>query len=228
MLVMVCACGAAMEKKPVPMLTCQGARRAARAGYVLAGMWVAAVSAAAGKPAEIATYHGFKIQLSGFGDEADTQAALTLVREQIDMVERVGLSAAQLGFFRSLKMRISGNLRGYYGIYDKGEISLAPAQIDGHNPTLLHEFMHALHDRKLPGGFSNKEIDAAYKDAFGNKRYEGTNAAYFLTNSHEYFAVTATLYLWGSLPYNRPYARSVIRDSQPDYYKFLGRLFGTR
>ena len=182
----------------------------------------------AAKAATVAAYHGFKVELSGFGDETGTEAALKLVKEQIDMVERVGLSGTQLGFFRSLPLRISGNLRGYYGIYSKGEISLAPAQIDGHNPTLLHEYMHALHDKKLPGGFANKEIAAAYQDAFSVKRYEGTNAAYFLTNSHEFFAVTATLYLWGSLPSNRPYSRGIIRGAQPDYYKYLEKLFGAR
>ena len=194
--------------------------------------WVALAAAAparAGLEQETpAGYHGFKIGLAGFGSEAETQAALVLVREQIDMVERVGLRAGQLAFFRSLKLRISGNLRGFHGIYNKGEISLAPGQIDGHNPTLLHEYMHALHDKKLPGGFANKEIAAAFQDAFGARRYEGTNGAYFLTNSHEFFAVTATLYLWGSLPYNRPYARGIIREAQPDYYKFLEKLFGRR
>lgn len=178
--------------------------------------------------AAAASYHGFKIEFAGFGAETETQAALALVRGQIDMVERVGLSPGQLAFFRSLKLRISGNLRGFHGIYNKGEISLAPAQIDGHNPTLLHEYMHALHDKKLPGGFASKEIAAAYQDACSVKRYEGDNGAYFLTNSHEFFAVTATLYLWGSLPYNRPYARFIIRAAQPGYYKYLETLFGPR
>ena len=175
-----------------------------------------------------ASYHGFSIELTGFGSPAETEAALVLVKEQIGMVERVGLRAAQINFFRGLKLRIAGNLRGYFGIYDRGVISLAPAQIDGHNPTLLHEYMHALHDKRLPGGFANPNIEAAYRDAYGVKRYEGTNSAYFLTNSHEFFAVTATLYLWGSLPVNRPYARAAIKDAQPGYYKFLEGLFGAR
>ena len=208
--------------------TCQGAAWPAVWRIAVIVLCLAPSSAMAAKTATVAAYHGFKVELSGFGDETETQAALKLVKEQIDMVERAGLGGAQLGFFRSLPLRISGNLRGYYGIYAKGEISLAPAQIDGHNPTLLHEYMHALHEKTLPGGFANKEIASAYQDAVSVKRYEGTNAAYFLTNSHEFFAVTATLYLWGSLPANRPYARGIIREAQPDYYKFLGRLFGLR
>ena len=197
-------------------------------------MRLAAALAAGAAPARTvalesaARYHGFTIALTGFGSAVETEAALVLVKEQISMVERVGLRAAQLSFFRSLKLRIAGSLRGYFGIYDKGVISLAPSQIDGHNPTLLHEYMHALHDKRLPGGFANTEIEAAYRDAYGVKRYEGTNAAYFLTNSHEFFAVTATLYLWGSLPVNRPYTRAAIKDAQPGYYKFLEGLFGAR
>ena len=201
--------------------------QALRLALVLFAMF-AATPEMAQAVTQTATYHGFTVELAGFGDDRATQAALVLVKEQIDMVERVDLSGAQLGFFRSLKLRISGDLRGFYGTYNNGEISLAPAQIDGHNPTLLHEYMHALHDKKLPGGFANKEIAAAYQDAFNVKRYEGTNGAYFLTNSHEFFAVTATLYLSGSLPYNRPYSRGSIRESQPIYYKFLGQLFGAR
>ena len=173
-------------------------------------------------------YRGFKIDLAGFGTPAETEAAAKVVREQIDMVERVGLPSSLLGFFKTMPLRVGHDLRGFFGTYYQGAIALSPDQLDSHNPTLLHEFMHAVHDKRLPDSFANKEIAAFYTDAFYNKRYEGTNGAYFLLNAHEFFAVTATVFLYGKLPRNRPYARSEIRTAQPDYYKFLAKLFGSR
>ena len=200
-------------------------RRASVLG--LLGLVLAADLGRAGAPSLLA-YRGFKVELSGFGTEAETREVETAIKAQIDAVESVGLSRDALTFLRALPLRIANALRGFLGTYHNGVVALSPSQLDTHNPTLLHEFMHAWHDKKIPGGFANKEIVAAFEDAVSVKRYEGTNGAYFLTNHHEFFAVTATLYLHGSLPYNRPYSRAAIRAAQPDYYRFLARQFGER
>jgi hypothetical protein len=46
-----------------------------------------------------------------------------------------------------------------------------------------------------------------------------------LTNECEFFAVTASLYLWGNVD-REPYNRERLRVRQPCYYEWLGREFG--
>lgn len=176
---------------------------------------------------QILRYRGYSVDLSTMA-EADVPAVTKAVSAQIDMVQRVGLNGAALVFFRSLPLKVEPHLKGFLGTYNKGVINLAPWQIDTHDPTLLHEYMHAYHAQKIHKGYDNPEIDAFFRDAAAKPRYEGNNAAYFLTNNREFFAVTATIYLNGSQPYNRPYSRAAIKAAQPEYYKFLGTLFGAR
>ena len=213
-----------MTAGPCQAVSPQVSRRVA----VLAAFALLAPALARGQTPTILAYRGFKIELSGFGVEAEMRRAETAIMTQIDFVTTARLGHDKLMFFRALPLRIASQLRGFLGTYHEGIVRLAPSRLESNNPTLLHEFMHAWHDQKIPGGFANKEIMAAFEDAVSVKRYEGTNSAYFLTNHHEFFAVTATLYLHGSLPYNRPYTRAAIRAAQPDYYKFLERQFGRR
>jgi len=46
-----------------------------------------------------------------------------------------------------------------------------------------------------------------------------------LTNNREFFAVTASLYLWGYVA-RPPNNRETLRLKQPYYYDWLGKLFG--
>ena len=200
----------------------------ARPLYVAAALLCApGASCAEDAKPQVLHYRGYSVDLSTMA-AADIPAVTKAVSVQIDMVERVGLKAEIIAFFRKVPLKVEPHLKGFLGTYGKGVINLAPWQIDSHDPTLLHEFLHAYHAQKLPSGYDNPEIDAFFKDAAGKPRYEGTNASYFLTNNREFFAVTGTIYLNGSQPYNRPYSRAAIKAAQPDYYKFLGTLFGPR
>jgi hypothetical protein len=46
-----------------------------------------------------------------------------------------------------------------------------------------------------------------------------------LKNVQEFFAVTASLYLWGNVD-RPPHDRKTLRDKQPIYYQWLGDQFG--
>jgi hypothetical protein len=45
-----------------------------------------------------------------------------------------------------------------------------------------------------------------------------------LKNPQEYFAVTASLYLWGRVA-KPPFTRENLRARQPIYYRWLAKLF---
>ena len=173
-------------------------------------------------------HRGFTVDISGLADDPRKADLTKALAAQIDAVAKVGLKPDVIAFFQSLDLKVEPHLRGFLGTYKDGVINLAPWQLDTHDPTLLHEFLHALHAKRLPQGYDNAEIVAFFKDAAGNPRYEGTNASYFLTNNREFFAVTATVYLSGSLPYNRPYSRNAVKAAQPAYYGYLEKLFGAR
>lgn len=82
---------------------------------------------------------------------------------------------------------------------------------------VLHELAHAYHDRKLPGGFDNPQIRAAYERARSSGRYDRverhnglgkTNTierAYAMTNPMEYFAETTEAFFGRNdfFPFNR-------------------------
>ena len=173
-------------------------------------------------------HRGFTVDISGLADDPRKADLTKALAAQIDAVAKVGLKPDVIAFFQSLDLKVEPHLRGFLGTYKDGVINLAPWQLDTHEPTLLHEFLHALHAKRLPQGYDNAEIIAFFKDAAGHPRYEGTNSSYFLTNNREFFAVTATVYLSGSLPYNRPYSRNAVKAAQPAYYGYLVKLFGAR
>lgn len=88
-------------------------------------------------------------------------------------------------------------------------------------PILLHELLHAYHSAKMPRGYQNGGIVMQYKHAQGAQAYPAE--AYLMSNQMEFFAVTASVFLYGK---DGPVTRSIVKEKQPDYYKYLVLLFG--
>jgi hypothetical protein len=102
-----------------------------------------------------------------------------------------------------------------------GVIMIRPSTLIDHNktrPVLLHELLHAYHDRILPGGFANGAAESWFKQASG--LYPADQ--YLMTNEREFFAVTASVFLSGK---DGSLVRADIRSKQPEYYKYLKWLF---
>ena len=92
------------------------------------------------------------------------------------------------------------------------------------DPILIHEFLHAYHNRLMPNGFDNLGIKAFYaeaktKNTFGKKSYS-------VMNDKEFFAVTASIFLAGKESIHEPKTRAVLKEKMPDYYKYLVGVFG--
>jgi len=93
------------------------------------------------------------------------------------------------------------------------------------DPILLHEFLHAFNSHLMSLGYDNLGIRAFYaeaksKDVFGNKK------SYTLFNAHEFFAVTASIFLAGKESLHEPKTRAALKEKLPDYYKYLVEVFG--
>ncbi|MSR55577.1 MAG: S9 family peptidase [Gemmataceae bacterium] len=101
----------------------------------------------------------------------------------------------------------------------------------------LHELAHAYHDRELPKGFGNQEIQAAFARAKDSGRYDKVERflgngkpntvekAYALTNPMEYFAETTEAYFSRNDFF--PFTRDELKKHDPVMFKLLEKLWGS-
>jgi hypothetical protein len=171
------------------------------------------------------TYHGFRIDIGEAQGRIDVARALGDVEHQIDIVDRSGVSPSMLAKFRAVPIRISAS-PGTHSHYSGGsEVTLADLQSGDDRPILLHEYMHVLEWRTMPGRYRNPTIVHFFEEARARGLFPPQS--YMMSNAAEYFAVTASCYLNGSVARD-PYTRAAIRERQPDYYAYLEHLFGPR
>jgi hypothetical protein len=190
----------------------------------LAG-WALAVPAPAAQ-----NYRGFTIDDSGVRSLPNLEAVLAATKEQIDIVHAVGLPPDILTFVESVKFELvpAGTFRsptpGLYTGRGGGSVKVSAAIVrTGHKPVLLHELMHAYHDQRMEQGFRNPAILGFFKRAETLPAYAAQS--HMMSNEKEFFACAATTYLFG-VTAQEPFRREKVRETQPDFYDYLIRLFG--
>jgi hypothetical protein len=92
------------------------------------------------------------------------------------------------------------------------------------DPVMLHEMLHAYHNKLVGSGFENLGIKAMYAKAVSQNAFPKDD--YVMTNVHEFFAVTASVFLAGKGTISEPHTRAQLKEKLPKYYKFLVELFG--
>ena len=107
------------------------------------------------------------------------------------------------------------------GVYDGSAVVLTTDPIHPDRGVLIHELLHAYHDRKMDME-AKKRVTAYYEEA--PRAYNLPRTEYAMSNEQEFFAVTGSIYLRGTSS-RKPHDRTTIRATQPEYYKFLGELF---
>lgn len=170
-------------------------------------------------------YHNFKVDFSQVKDSPQIDRITKAVERQIEIVEQVKLSEENLNFFKSVPVVMVPNDAGTPGVYSaaKKTVFLKAKDLAANRPILLHEFLHAYHHQKITDGMRNQQIRAFYEQAV--KQFSNYQNEYFLSNAGEFFAVTASIYLFGDIP-RPPFNLSEIKKAQPDYYQYLKALFG--
>ena len=176
------------------------------------------------------TYRGFTIDESAVRRQADLAAIIAATKEQIDIVHAVGLPPDILAFVESVKFELvpTGTFKaptpGIYTGRRNQNVQVSEAIVTtGHKPVLLHELMHAYHDQRIEHGFGNPAILGFYRQAQAMPAYAAKS--HMMSNEMEYFACTATAYLFG-VTAQEPFNRGKVRQHQPDYYDYLRKLFG--
>lgn len=169
-------------------------------------------------------YRGFKIDATQILDSPRYAAIMASMPRQIDIVMASGVRPEVLRFFQSETIVLRYGLRGQSGHFDPHVpgVSIEDTVADPERPIVLHELLHAYHWYVIPGGFRNPDILTFYRRAVDNRIYR--DGAYVSKNVQEYFAVTASLYLWGHVA-RPPFTRENLRARQPFYYQWLARFF---
>ena len=185
-----------------------------RRGLLIAAAAFAAAPAAA-RAADF-TYGGWRFDTSGVGGSLSAETAGSL-RAQIDIVEAVPLKPEILAFFKGVPMTMAPTTRGGPGAYsfDLHRMILSTQADPPQNPVFLHELLHAYHDQRLPRSFANPTVQGFYDQAKASSRFP--QQAYMLKNRAEFFAMSASVTLWGKAA-RPPFTRAEVKRSMPAFY----------
>jgi hypothetical protein len=167
-------------------------------------------------------YHGWHVDLTNAKGGEPDQTMIAGVDRQLDIVEHVGLSAETLQFMRGIKIWADPSGRAFGpGHYARATgVDLRVRQLDPNKPIILHELLHAYHDQLLPGGAGNPDVERFFE----NGKTLWPVDSYMLTNNREFFAVTASVYLFGAIV-RPPNSRRELCAKQPGYCGWLANVF---
>lgn len=171
-------------------------------------------------------YRGFTVDMSAAG-VTDPRALRASLEHQIDIAADCGASPEVMRFFRSQRIIVRSGFRDGGGHFrpDNEGVTIGTDLQAPEKPVVLHELLHAYHYRVMPGRMQNPDILRFYGIAKRAGLYPP--GSYVMKDQREFFAVTASLYLWGNV--NRPpFNRDTLRKRQPVYYEWLGQLFGVK
>jgi hypothetical protein len=171
------------------------------------------------------TWRGITVDATEIRDAPQYKAIMTSLVHQIDIVADCGAKPEQLQFFRSQTVFVKHAPSGGLGHFDSRHpgVTVADVVAEAQKPILLHELLHAYHFRVMPDGYRNAEILTYFHRAQSTEAYP--KDTYVLKDVQEFFAVTASLYLWGNVD-RPPHTRDKLKAAQPVYYTWLGQLFG--
>lgn len=193
----------------------------------LAGVVVLALLALdARAESAILHYRDFTVDTSIVRGAANFPQIESSLKKQLDIVADCGAKAETMAFFRSQKMTLKfGGEDGGGRFSPNGGVEIDATPAPANKPIVLHELLHAMHARYLPQHNNNPDVIRFYNNALRGQLYPA--GSYVLKNRNEFFAVTASLYLWGFVA-RPPNNRETLKAKQPVYYAWLGDLFGVQ
>ena len=171
-------------------------------------------------------YRGFQVNYNEVQDAQNFESLRSAMNKQIDMVLAVGVPDRLRNFFQRVPIKVRAGKESWGGHYTgkSKAVELTSGFLSsGHKPALLHELLHAYHHQVLPGGFNNRQVLAYYNRAKELQAYDPNS--HMMANVLEYFASTATAYLYG-VTQLEPFTREKVQKGQPYYYRYLESLFG--
>jgi len=192
--------------------------------FLLAGAFALAASPAQAAEAEAFDYKGFRYEIDPAVSPLPTDTVRSL-QAQVDIVAGLAIKPDIAAFFRSVPGRLVTRTQGGPGAYsfDLKRMLLSTAPDPPQNPVLLHELLHAYHDQRL--GRDNPRLTGFYEACRARGGFPPE--AYMFKNRAEFFAMTASVVLWGKAA-RPPYARERVRTLYPELYAWIVDEFGWR
>jgi len=92
--------------------------------------------------------------------------------------------------------------------------------LDAKKPIVLHELLHAFQDQKLAN--EQADIERFFQQSRASAAWPAD--AQMVADAREFFAVTSTVYLFGSIDIP-PFTQGRLHEAQPEYWTWLGVLF---
>ena len=169
------------------------------------------------------TYRGWTVRADAAAHAQPPRKTVAAIEAQIDIVEQLHLRPELVAAWRALPIQADVSSGREVGRYSADRrILLRVKRLDAKRPALLHALLLAYQDQHLPGGFANPDI-ARFRQQIA-ARHVWPKTAIMLQNNGEFFAVTASAYLYGEIT-REPYTRADLKKTQPDYYRWLANLF---
>ncbi len=169
------------------------------------------------------SYRGWQVNAGAAARGQRPDRSVRAIKAQIDIIEQLGLKPQVMNAWRALPIYADPSNGREVGRYTADRrIVLRVKRLDAKRPSLLHALLLAYQDQKLPGGFANPDIGRFRRQIAD--RHVWPKTAIMLENNGEFFAVTASAYLYGEIT-REPYTRADLKKTQPDYYQWLANLF---
>ena len=169
------------------------------------------------------SYRGWRIDTDEVAQPLRPEVERSL-RAQFDIVASLDgrIRPDAYAFFRALPLTLVPQSRGGGGDYQfgAGRLNIAAVVDPPENPVLLHEMLHAFHDQKL--GRYNPRLRELYAATVASGAFPAQ--AYMLKNPGEFFAMCASVALWGRAA-RPPFTRGALREKAPEVYAWIADTF---
>lgn len=188
-----------------------------RRQFVICGLLACAAPAMADDGAGF-DYRGHSVDLAAVPVGERPELA-NYIRQQIDLVDGLAIREDIKAWFRTIGISVDPSLN-MPGRFRDGRLTLDDSMSPPDNPVLLHELLHAWMAERLP---RTGELRRFYAAATASGDWPAE--AYMLSNINEFFAMTASVALWGQAA-RPPGSRERLRAAMPEYYDWLVHEFG--
>jgi hypothetical protein len=175
------------------------------------------------EPSLVFSYRGWRVDASPALKGQRPMVTVRKLKTQIDIVEQAGLSPAVLAFMRAIPITATPPTAPDPGRYVPGKgVFIRAKGLDDKRPTLLRQLLYAYQHQQLPGGFANPVVERLRAEAAA--KHVWPKDATMLRSGADYFAMTASAYLYGAIT-SEPYTRADLKRTQPDAYQWLAGVF---
>ena len=175
------------------------------------------------EPSLVFGYRGWRVDATRALKGQRPLVTVRKLKTQIDLVEQVGLSTQVLAFMRGVPIFGVPPTAPDPGRYVPGQgVFIRAKGLDDKRPVLLRQLLYAYEHLQMPGGFANPMAERLRAEAAA--KHVWPKGATMLRSGADYFALTASAYLYGAIT-SEPYTRADLKRTQPDAYQWLADLF---